>query len=167
MEHSLHEKLRIYLKNLDGAYAKLVPSKLAGSSKQDIQKLKADFKQVINAFYKQHKMAVELAESVDEMANPNKAGRQHRAMSGGQIIELNYEDDAKVAKEQLLKTKVFDQVRVSRRKFGGKSFYGIYAYFKGDPTIKVWNIDLQFKNGKLVGPRGESLIQHLNKLKIT
>lgn len=66
-KQQINEKLKLYLKNLDGAYAKLVPSNLAGSNKQDIQKLKADFKQVINTFYKQHKMAVELAENVNEV----------------------------------------------------------------------------------------------------
>ena len=62
----LNEKLKLYLKNLDGAYSKLVPSGLVGSNKEDIQKLKADFKLIINTFYKQHKMAVELAENTND-----------------------------------------------------------------------------------------------------
>lgn len=61
--NKLEEKLRLYLKNLDGAFSKLVPLSLSGvDSSTDIAKLKDDFKKAINTFYKQHGMAVELAE---------------------------------------------------------------------------------------------------------
>jgi hypothetical protein len=61
----LKERLKLYLNNLGGAYSALVPSKMVGANKEDIQKLKADFKRAINAFYKQHKMEVELAEGCE------------------------------------------------------------------------------------------------------
>lgn len=62
MEHALHEKLRIYLKNLGDAYSIIVPQSLLPSSttKKDIQKLKGDFKKMVNKFYIQHGLDVEM-----------------------------------------------------------------------------------------------------------
>lgn len=58
----LKEKLRLYLKNLGGAYSTLVPPRFVGAEREKIQKAKEDFKKVINRFYTAHDIPIELSE---------------------------------------------------------------------------------------------------------
>lgn len=63
----IKEKLRLYLKNLGGAYSRLVPGTMIGGEREKIRKTKEDFKKWMNQFYKQHDLDVELYEEINDV----------------------------------------------------------------------------------------------------